>query len=154
MTLLNDLMTNYEFDPVLAVPSIVAGLSLVLAGLALLICARVRRLLRVLPALEERVDVLNHSLTLLTDTTESCFKALSMQLQFMQGQNALRRSPGPDAIVRPRRPAANKSRGSAVSATRRRDALVALAASQNAGPSLVTPSGDAQSASIVSTFVA
>ena len=151
MTLLNELMTNYEFDPVLAIPSIAAGLSLVLAGLAIWMCARVRRLLRVLPALEERVEVLNHSLALLTDTTESCFKALSMQLQFMQSQNALRRSPRPDAIVRARRPAPDKSRGNAVGSTRRRDAMAALAASQNAGPSLVTPSGDE---SIVSTFVA
>ena len=154
MTLLNELMTNYELDPVLAIPSIVAGLSLVLAGLAIWMVARVRRLLRVLPALEERVEVLNHSLALLTDTTESCFKALSMQLQFMQSQNALRRSPRPEAIARQRRPASDKSRTNAVGATRRRDAVASLAASQHAGPSLVTPSGDAQSASIVSTFVA
>ena len=153
MTLLNELMTNYELDPALAIPSIVAGLSLALAGFALWMCARVRRLLRALPALEERVEVLNHSLALLTDTTESCFKALSMQLQFMQSQNALRRSPRPDAIARPRRQAPDKSRGNA-GATRRRDAMATLVASQNAGPSLVTPSGDAQSASIVSTFVA
>lgn len=154
MTLFNELMTNYELDPVLAIPSIVAGLALVLAGLAIWQCARVRRLLRVLPALEERVEVLNHSLTLLTDTTESCFKALSMQLQFMQSQNVLRRLPQPDALVRPRRRVADKSRGKAVGATRRQEAMAALAVSHNAGPSLVTSIGGDAQASIVSTFVA
>ena len=154
MTLFNELMTNYELDPMLAVPSIVAGLSLVLAGLAMWQCFRVRRLLRVLPALDERMEVLSHSLTLLTDTTESCFKALSMQLQFMQTQNALRRSPQPDAIVRPRRPVADKSRGKAVGGARRREAVAALAASHHAGSSSVTPIDGSALSSIVSTFVA
>ncbi len=50
---------------------------------------RVKRLLAVVPALQERLDTLSNSTTLLTDTTESCFKALAMQLQFMQSQNGL-----------------------------------------------------------------
>lgn len=50
---------------------------------------RVRRLLKVLPAVQERFDTLTNSMALLTDTTESCFKALSMQLQFVQAQGGL-----------------------------------------------------------------
>lgn len=50
---------------------------------------RVRRLLAVVPIVQERVDTLSNSVTLLTDTTESCFKALSMQLQFVQAQGGL-----------------------------------------------------------------
>ena len=87
MTLLNDWMTNYELDPALAIPSLVGALSLVLAIVALWAFVRTRHLLRVLPALEERAAVLNHSMALLTDTTESCFKALAMQLQFVQSQS-------------------------------------------------------------------
>ncbi len=59
---------------------------------------RVRRLLAVVPVMEERLEALSHSVALLTDTTESCFKAISMQLQFMQAQPA--REPG--AMARPR----------------------------------------------------
>ena len=135
MTLLNDLMTNYELDPVLAIPVFVAALSLLLAGIAIWAFVRARRLLRVLPAIEERVEVLNHSLSLLTDTTESCFKALSMQLQFIQSQNVLRPSPRPVASVGKTR------RTRSVSPNTRPAAARAVA-------------GDAQSASLVSTFVA
>jgi hypothetical protein len=143
MTLLNDLMTNYELDPVLAIPSIVAALSLVLAAIAVWAFVRARRVLRMLPALEERVAVLNHSMTLLTDTTESCFKALSMQLQFIQSQNPLRPSARPLATVKTRRAVAEKARGKGV------------AVSQNIRPEPVgAVNADSPSASIVSTFVA
>ena len=154
MTLLNDLWTNYELDPALAIPSFVAALSFVLTVIAIWAFVRARRVLRVLPALEERVEVLNHSISLLTDTTESCFKALSMQLQFMQSQNVLRPSPRPEAMVRARR-AAEKTRTKSVGAARRQAALAALAASENAASSTArSVSGDDQTASIVSTFVA
>ena len=46
-----------------------------------------KRLVATLPAVQDRVDTLANSVTMLTDTTESCFKALSMQLQFMGAQN-------------------------------------------------------------------
>jgi hypothetical protein len=118
----------------LAIPSFVAALSLVLAVIAIWAFVRARRVLRTLPALEERVEVLNHSISLLTDTTESCFKALSMQLQFIQSQNVLRPSPRPETIVRTRRPA-EKSRAKSVGSARRQAALAALAASENSGPS-------------------
>jgi hypothetical protein len=154
MTLLNDLWTNYELDPALAIPSFVAALSFVLAAIAIWAFVRARRVLRVLPALEERVEVLNHSISLLTDTTESCFKALSMQLQFMQSQNVLRPSPRPEAMVRARR-SSEKARPKSVGAARRQAALAALAASEKTAPSTarIVNGGD-QSASLVSTFVA
>jgi len=155
MTLLNDWMTNYELDPALAIPSIVGALSLVLAVIAIWAFVRARRLLRVLPALEERVAVLNHSMALLTDTTESCFKALSMQLQFIQSQNVLRPSPRPAAPVKTRRAAGEKVRAKVIGAARRQDALAALAASQNSRPGAAgAVEGHASSASILSTFVA
>jgi len=154
MNLLKDLWTNYELDPVVAIPSFVAALSLVLGVIAIWAFVRARRVLQTLPALEERVEVLNHSISLLTDTTESCFKALSMQLQFMQSQNVLRPSPRPEAMVRTRRPA-EKSRAKSVGAARRQAALAALAASENSGSSAArSVKADDQTASIVSTFVA
>lgn len=154
MTLLTDLWTNYELDPALAIPSVVAALSFVVAVIAVWAFVRARRVLRVLPALEERVEVLNHSISLLTDTTESCFKALSMQLQFMQSQNVLRPSPRPEAMVRARR-SAEKARPKSVGAARRQAALAALAASENtASPAARTINGDDQLASMASTFVA
>ena len=155
MNLLNDWMTNYELDPALAIPSIVGALSLVLAIVALWAFVRTRRLLRVLPALEERAAVLNHSMALLTDTTESCFKALSMQLQFIQSQNVLRPSPRPAAPVKTRRAAGDKSRGKVIGAARRQEALEAIAMSQKARPaSAGAVEKDAPLTSLVSTFVA
>lgn len=50
---------------------------------------RVRRMLSAVPVVQERLDSLATSVSLLTDTTESCFKALSMQLQFVQAQGSL-----------------------------------------------------------------
>ena len=43
-------------------------------------------LLAVVPLVQERIETLSRSVTLLADTTESCFKALAMQLQFIQSQ--------------------------------------------------------------------
>jgi hypothetical protein len=50
---------------------------------------RVKRMVAALPAVQERMDTLANSVTMLTDTTESCFKALSMQMQFIQSQGGL-----------------------------------------------------------------
>src|SRR5215218_5653109 len=49
---------------------------------------RVRRLLGVLPLVEGRLDTVSHSLTLLTDTTEACFKALAARLEPLQPARA------------------------------------------------------------------
>src|SRR4051794_8430364 len=65
---------------------------------------RSRQLLAVIPALQDRIETLSHSMSLLTDTTESCFKALSMQLQFMGSQNARSAE-----SARPRQPIATEA---------------------------------------------
>lgn len=49
---------------------------------------RVKSMLATVPVVQERLDTLSNSVTLLTDTTESCFKALAMQMQFIQSQSA------------------------------------------------------------------
>jgi hypothetical protein len=67
-----------------------AVLSLLFGAVGVWCLFRVRRLLKVLVAFEERLRSLTTSVSLLTDTTESCFKALSMQLQFVQAQNLAR----------------------------------------------------------------
>ena len=56
---------------------------------------RVRRLLATLPSIEDRVTVLSNSVSLLTDTTEACFKAMAIQLESMRQaheRSSLRRS--------------------------------------------------------------
>ena len=50
---------------------------------------RVKRMVAALPTVQERMDTLANSVTMLTDTTESCFKALSMQMKFIQSQGGL-----------------------------------------------------------------
>ena len=58
---------------------------------------RMRKALAVLPALENRVSTLSNSVSLLTDTTEACYKALGAQLQIVQARPAaakpLRKNP-------------------------------------------------------------
>ena len=100
---------------------------------------RVRQLLKLVPAVQDRMDTLSNSVSLLTDTTESCFKALAMQLQFVQSQGS-RPAPAPapararatgvsepptDAVVR-------KSRQRrVVGAARRGEALADIAARED-----------------------
>jgi len=71
-----------------------AALSMVIGLMGLWSLWRVRRVLQVVPAVQDRLHTLINSVTLLTDTTESCFRAVSMQLQFMQ-------SPSGEAMRRP-----------------------------------------------------
>lgn len=150
MTQLNALMAAYEFDLVVAIPSV---LSVLLALVAIGAFVRMRRVLRALPALEERIAAQSHSLSLLTDTTESCFKALSMQLQFMQSQNVLRSAPRPAApAVKARR--TGKDKAANVGAARRREAISALEAQNIASVAAKPVNGDSQAASLASTFLA
>src|SRR5229473_3365325 len=72
-----------------------SALSLVIGLIGLWSLWRVRRLLTVVTVIHDRVNTLTNSVALLTDTTESCFRAVSMQMQFMQataGRPAARRS--------------------------------------------------------------
>ena len=111
---------------------------------------RVRRLLTVVPVLQERIETLSHSMALLTDTTESCFKALSMQLQFMQTQTQTQqaqqaREVGPTARPRVQVPAvAHEDVGTkkarqrrVIGAARRGEALAAIAAREEVSESEV-----------------
>jgi hypothetical protein len=103
---------------------------------------RVRRLLAALPVMQERVESLSHSVTLLTDTTESCFKALSMQLQVMQTQQtrdgAAAARPRVLAVAAPEDGAAKKARQRrVVGAARRGEALASIAAREDVSESEV-----------------
>jgi hypothetical protein len=121
----------------------VSAISLIVGLGGLWALWRVRALLAVVPAMEERIESLSHSVALLTDTTESCFKAISMQLQFMQSQ------PTRDAVaaaVRPRvQPAiAPEDAGTrkarqrrVVGAARRGETLAAIAAREDVSESEV-----------------
>ena len=56
-------------------------------------------MLNVVAVIEERVNTLTNSVALLTDTTERCFRAISMQMQFLQSSNGrpAARRPAPAA---------------------------------------------------------
>ncbi len=110
------------------------GLSLLIGVVGLWSLWRVRRLLRGVPQLQERVATLTNSVALLTDTTESCFRAVSMQMQFMQsatGKAAVRRAPqAPELPIEPA--SARKARQRrVVGAARRGEALAAIAARED-----------------------
>src|SRR5713101_5088471 len=65
-----------------------SALSLVIGLIGLWSLWRVRRLLTVVMVVHDRVNTLTNSVALHTDTTESCFRAVSMQMQFMQATPA------------------------------------------------------------------
>ena len=89
---------------------------------------RVRRLLAVLPLIEERVTVLSNSVSLLTDTTEDCFKAMAIQLEAMRRGTERPNGRRPPQVPEP---VANPSRGRqrrVVGAARRGEPLNKIAA--------------------------
>jgi hypothetical protein len=108
----------------------VLSLAIGLAGLWSL--WRVRRLLSVLTDVQDRVITLTNSLALLTDTTESCFRAVSMQMQFLQtGKPAVRRAA---AVPEPAAESANSRKAKqrrVVGAARRGEAVSAIAARED-----------------------
>jgi hypothetical protein len=123
-----------------------SALSLIVGMSGLWALWRVRRLLTVVPVLQERIETLSHSMALLTDTTESCFKALSMQLQFMQTQQSQQaREVGPLARARVQAPAVAHEEGGTrkarqrrvIGAARRGEALAAIAAREEVSESEV-----------------
>jgi hypothetical protein len=87
MTQWTELVMTHMFPWPIGVLVVASGLSLLFGVIGVVALSRVRRLLGVVPEMQERLETLSHSTSLLTDTTESCFKALSMQLQFMQSQH-------------------------------------------------------------------
>jgi len=111
-----------------------SALSLVIGLIGLWSLRRVRQLLAVVTVIQERLNTLSNSVALLTDTTESCFRAVSMQMQFMQstgGRAATRHSP--QAAEPPvETTSARKARQRrVVGAARRGDALAAIAARED-----------------------
>jgi len=77
-----------------------SALSLMIGLIGLWALWRVRRQLHAVTDVQDRVNTLTNSVALLTDTTESCFRAISMQLQFQQSSNvrsAARRPATPPA---------------------------------------------------------
>jgi hypothetical protein len=111
-----------------------SALSLVIGLIGLWSLWRVRRLLTVLTAIQERVNTLTNSVALLTDTTESCFRAVSMQMQFLQsspGRSAARR-PAQVPEPPPETTATRKSKQRrVVGAARRGEAVAAIAARED-----------------------
>ncbi len=96
---------------------------------------RARRLLAVLPLVQDRLETLTNSLSLLSDTTESCFKALAMQLQFMQSQSGAV-APGSPRTATPTASQADAQARKArqrrvVGAARRGDAISDIAAQED-----------------------
>jgi hypothetical protein len=107
-----------------------AEASLVVGLIGIWLIWRVRKLLAIVPQVEERLNVLSNSIGLLTDTTEACFSAVSMQLQFMQSNGSpkgLGRSP--QVADLPTEPTARRARQRrVVGASARGETVAAIAA--------------------------
>jgi hypothetical protein len=122
-----------------------SAVSLLFGAIGVIALFRVRRMLAIVPVLQERLDTLTNSTALLTDTTESCFKALSMQLQFMQTQNVRdvvarprAQAPAAPAVTAAAAPADAKSRQRrVVGAARRGEHVAAIAANEQLSESEV-----------------
>jgi len=109
-----------------------SALSLVIGLIGLWSLWRVRRLLTVVTVIQDRVNTLTNSVALLTDTTESCFRAISMQLQFQQSTSRAARRPAaapePPAETTTSRKAKQRR---VVGAARRGEAVTAIAARED-----------------------
>ena len=109
-----------------------SALSLVIGLIGLWSLWRVRRLLTVVTVIHDRVNTLTNSVALLTDTTESCFRAISMQLQFQQSTSRAARRPAaapePPAETATSRKAKQRR---VVGAARRGEAVTAIAARED-----------------------
>jgi hypothetical protein len=111
-----------------------SALSLAIGLIGLWSLWRVRRMLKVVTVIQERVNTLTNSVALLTDTTESCFRAISMQMQFLQSPNGRAAARRPAPVAEP--PVENTSSRKAkqrrvVGAARRGEALAAIAARED-----------------------
>jgi hypothetical protein len=99
----------------------------ILVGVAGICCFwRVHLLLKRVPAFEERTAALARSVTLLTDTTEACFKTLSAQLQLAQSPNPANRAPW--SVTNRRSGARGTRQRRVVSAVLRGETVAAVAA--------------------------
>jgi hypothetical protein len=112
-----------------------SALSLVIGLTGLWSLWRVRRVLNAVTVIQDRVNTLTNSVALLTDTTESCFRAISMQLQFMQSANGRAASRRPSAAA-PEPPVETPGSRKAkqrrvIGAARRGEAVAAIAARED-----------------------
>jgi hypothetical protein len=144
MTRLNDYLLRVNIDPGGAL-AVAIALALLTGVAGIVMLWRTRRLLRTLPQMEERLATLSNSLSLLTDTTEACFRAVSMQMQFMQAnqpaKTSTRRTSASAAAQANAADASNartrQRRSSTAAAARHADAIAALAAQDDMSESEV-----------------
>ena len=112
-----------------------SALSLLIGMIGLWSMWRVRRQLKAVSEMQDRVNTLTNSVALLTDTTESCFRAISMQIQFMQSSNArstARRPAAPAPEPPAETPVSRKAKQRrVVGAARRGEAVAAIAARED-----------------------
>lgn len=141
MTRWTELVLSHLYPWPIGVLVTASAVSLLFGAAGVFALWRVNRMVKALPGLQERFDALSNSVTMLTDTTESCFKALSMQLQFVQAQGGI----GTAAAPRPRpaaedvdEPQDRKGRQRrVVGAARRGDSLTSIAAREDLAESEV-----------------
>src|SRR5262245_2702095 len=111
-----------------------SALSLVIGLGGLWALWRVSLMLNAVTLIEDRVNTLTNSVVLLTDTTESCFRAISMQMQFLKSSPG-RPAPRRQAAVAEPAPETHSSRKAkqrrVVGAARRGEALAAIAARED-----------------------
>ena len=111
-----------------------SALSLAIGLIGLWSLWHVRRMLKVVAVIQDRVNTLTNSVALLTDTTESCFRAISMQMQFLQSSNgravARRQAPVAEPPVENTNSRKAKQRR-VVGAARRGEAVAAIAARED-----------------------
>src|SRR5262245_25431630 len=84
MTRLTELLMSHMTPWPIGVLFTASAVSLLFGAIGTFMLIHVRWALREVPRLQERLDTLANSLTLLTDTTESCYRALSTQVEFMR----------------------------------------------------------------------
>jgi hypothetical protein len=110
-----------------------SALSLVIGLIGLWSLWRVRQLLAGVTLMQDRIHTLSTSVALLTDTTESCFRAVSMQMQFMQpsGGRAARRPAAGAETPAETTNSRNAQQRRVVGAARRGEALAAIAARED-----------------------
>jgi len=129
-----ELVMTYMLPWPIGVLVAASALSLVIGLSGIWLLWRVRQLLQVLTVIQERVNTLTNSVALLTDTTESCFRAVSMQMQFLQSTPARvaarRPAPIPEPPVETTSSRKAKQRR-VVGAARRGEAVAAIAARED-----------------------
>jgi hypothetical protein len=111
-----------------------SALSLAIGVIGLWSLWRVRRMLSVVAVIQERVNTLTNSVALLTDTTESCFRAISMQMQFLQSSNGRPAARRTASVAEPPVDTASSRKAKqrrVVGAARRGDAVAAIAARED-----------------------